>query len=363
MAAVFVAAATDPVIGRGSPGCEPARHSGRPHGRPRVHGRGWREVMADPDAYPLAAARRSDPGRAARGSSTEPANRSRRPWLTTRRSRPTVTGTEPHRHHDGVDLHVVEAGDGFPGRPRPRLPRAGLLVAPPDPGARRRRATASVAPDQRGYGRIAAARGDRGLRHRCTSPTTCSACSTTSARSGRCSSATTGARWSCGSWRCSHPERVAGVVGMSVPFLPAAPMPPIADDAPGLRRPVLLHPLLPGARRRRRRPRRATPPPRCAACSPACHATERRRSRPVVLRQRRPRLRRPHARARRPARLADARTSSTTTSPSSTRTGFTGGINWYRNFDRNWELTAHLDGAKVEVPSLFIGGSARPGAA
>ena len=44
-----------------------------------------------------------------------------------------------------------------------------------------------------------------------------------------------------------------------------------------------------------------------------------------------------------------------------TRTGFTGGINWYRNFDRNWELTPQLDGAKVTVPSLFIGGERRPG--
>ncbi|MDP1820524.1 MAG: alpha/beta hydrolase [Acidimicrobiales bacterium] len=43
-----------------------------------------------------------------------------------------------------------------------------------------------------------------------------------------------------------------------------------------------------------------------------------------------------------------------------TRTGFTGGINWYRNFDRNWKLTAHLDGAKVTVPSAFITGSADP---
>ena len=43
-----------------------------------------------------------------------------------------------------------------------------------------------------------------------------------------------------------------------------------------------------------------------------------------------------------------------------TRTGFTGGINWYRNMDRNWELTEHLAGAKVEVPSLFIGGRDDP---
>jgi pimeloyl-ACP methyl ester carboxylesterase len=41
-------------------------------------------------------------------------------------------------------------------------------------------------------------------------------------------------------------------------------------------------------------------------------------------------------------------------------TGFTGGINWYRNFDRNWELTPQLDGAKVEVPSFFIGGADDP---
>jgi pimeloyl-ACP methyl ester carboxylesterase len=42
------------------------------------------------------------------------------------------------------------------------------------------------------------------------------------------------------------------------------------------------------------------------------------------------------------------------------RTGFTGGINWYRNFDRNWELTEHLTDAHVTVPSLFIAGSADP---
>ena len=42
------------------------------------------------------------------------------------------------------------------------------------------------------------------------------------------------------------------------------------------------------------------------------------------------------------------------------RTGFTGGINWYRNFDRNWSLTEHLAGAMVEVPSLFIGGAQDP---
>jgi pimeloyl-ACP methyl ester carboxylesterase len=42
------------------------------------------------------------------------------------------------------------------------------------------------------------------------------------------------------------------------------------------------------------------------------------------------------------------------------RTGFTGGINWYRNLDRNWELTPQLAGAKVEVPALFVGGAGDP---
>jgi pimeloyl-ACP methyl ester carboxylesterase len=43
-----------------------------------------------------------------------------------------------------------------------------------------------------------------------------------------------------------------------------------------------------------------------------------------------------------------------------TRTGFTGGLNWYRNFDRNWEVTADLAEAKVEMPALFVAGSRDP---
>ncbi|HYB36205.1 MAG TPA: alpha/beta hydrolase [Mycobacterium sp.] len=42
------------------------------------------------------------------------------------------------------------------------------------------------------------------------------------------------------------------------------------------------------------------------------------------------------------------------------RTGFTGGLNWYRNFDRNWETTAELAGATTAVPALFIAGTADP---
>jgi pimeloyl-ACP methyl ester carboxylesterase len=43
-----------------------------------------------------------------------------------------------------------------------------------------------------------------------------------------------------------------------------------------------------------------------------------------------------------------------------TRTGFTGALNWYRNFDRNWELTADTPGTAISVPSLFIAGADDP---
>ncbi|MGH7947706.1 MAG: alpha/beta fold hydrolase, partial [Candidatus Binataceae bacterium] len=38
------------------------------------------------------------------------------------------------------------------------------------------------------------------------------------------------------------------------------------------------------------------------------------------------------------------------------RAGFRGGINWYRNSDRNWELTPFLAGAKLRPPTLFVAG-------
>jgi pimeloyl-ACP methyl ester carboxylesterase len=37
--------------------------------------------------------------------------------------------------------------------------------------------------------------------------------------------------------------------------------------------------------------------------------------------------------------------------------GFRGGLNWYRNIDRNWELTAPWQGAQIHQPALFIAGS------
>lgn len=38
------------------------------------------------------------------------------------------------------------------------------------------------------------------------------------------------------------------------------------------------------------------------------------------------------------------------------RAGFRGGLNWYRNLDRTWELTAPFAGKLIEPPALFITG-------
>lgn len=39
------------------------------------------------------------------------------------------------------------------------------------------------------------------------------------------------------------------------------------------------------------------------------------------------------------------------------KSGFRGGVNWYRNIDRNWELLAPYAGASVSVPALYMAGN------
>ena len=160
-----------------------------------------------------------------------------------------------------------------------------------------------------------------------------------------------------------HPERVAGVVGMSVPFIPAAPAPPIAAACASVFGDMFFYiALLPGARRRRRRPRRGTRPRRCAACSPARLASRgagptRGRS-PTTGAGSSTACPSPTA-----CRLADARPSSTTTSPSSPAPGSPAASTGTATSTATGSSPPHLAGATVEVPSLFIGGTPRPGAA
>jgi pimeloyl-ACP methyl ester carboxylesterase len=42
------------------------------------------------------------------------------------------------------------------------------------------------------------------------------------------------------------------------------------------------------------------------------------------------------------------------------RTGFSGGLNWYRNIDRNWELTEPVAERHVVQPALFLTGELDP---
>jgi pimeloyl-ACP methyl ester carboxylesterase len=37
--------------------------------------------------------------------------------------------------------------------------------------------------------------------------------------------------------------------------------------------------------------------------------------------------------------------------------GFRGGVNYYRNFDRNWQITPQLQDKKITMPSAFIAGA------
>ena len=53
-------------------------------------------------------------------------------------------------------------------------------------------------------------------------------------------------------------------------------------------------------------------------------------------------------------------TNSISTSGNSAGQGFTGALNWYRNYDRNWETTPQLSDATITAPALFIGGTADP---
>ena len=132
------------------------------------------------------------------------------------------------------------------------------------------------------------------------------------------------------------------------------------DDAPGLRRQLLLHRSTSRSRASPTPTSAATRPRRCAACSAALTVRTATPIDPAAMSP--PDGRGFVDRMPEPDGLPDWLTQDELDHyvAEFARTGFTGGINWYRNFDRNWELTPQLAGAKVEVPSLFIGGALDP---
>ena len=158
-----------------------------------------------------------------------------------------------------------------------------------------------------------------------------------------------------------RPDRFRAVIGLSVPFRPRGPprpttVMPQTDDALFyqlyFQEPGVAEAELEREPRRTHAPHRCTRPPgdvaRAPAAAPAADAVG------MVPRQRR--LPQPHGRSATHCPPGSPRPTSTSTPASSRGAGFRGGLNWYRNIDRNWELLAPFAGAQVTVPALYVAG-------
>jgi pimeloyl-ACP methyl ester carboxylesterase len=152
-----------------------------------------------------------------------------------------------------------------------------------------------------------------------------------------------------------HPDRVAGVVGVNTPYIPRLPIPPteafrmVGGDGmyilefqePGKADEILLRDV-PGLFDALFRT--AVSPDEmalAAAATPVGPDAPTTFERIVAA----PRMGEPMLDAQDMAVYVDT----------FTETGFTGGLNWYRNFDRNWETTPQLDGAHIDgLPCLMV---------
>lgn len=257
---------------------------------------------------------------------------------------------------NGIELSVLEDGEGFPvvlahGFPELAFSWRHQLPALAAAGYR------ALAPDQRGYGRSSrpAAVEDYDIVH-----LTGDLLGLLD-EIGEERAVFVGHDWGAiVVWQLAlaHPERVAGVVGMSVPFIPRGSSPPtqvmravfgdqffyilyfqepgVADADLGRDPAVTMRRMLAGLSASE------GPPQLGGLAAPDGRGLVDRLPEPQAL----------------PDWLSQ--TELDTYVEAFSRTGFTGGINWYRNLDRNWELTAHLAGAHVTVPSLFVAGAADP---
>jgi pimeloyl-ACP methyl ester carboxylesterase len=239
---------------------------------------------------------------------------------------------------NGIELNVVDEGEGplvvlchgfpelaFSWRHQvPALVRAGYRV---------------LAPDMRGFGRSSAPQEIEAYDIVTLCADMCGLLDAVDAQSA----IFVGHDWGANvTWQLAvlHPERVRAVAGLSVPFVPRAPAPPIPIMRRHLgedfyivwfQRPGVADAALAGDVRRTLTTSRQWTA-RWAEEDGA------RRDPPSWLSE------------DELAVYVDA----------FERTGFTGGLNWYRNIDRNWELTADVAERRVQQPALFLTGELDP---
>jgi epoxide hydrolase A/B len=240
---------------------------------------------------------------------------------------------------NGIELHVVEEGDGRPvvlchGFPELSYSWRHQLHPLAEAGHR------AIAPDMRGYGKSSIPEKQEAY----DVLTLCADLVGLLDEIGEDRAVFVGHDWgSIVVWQLAlaHPQRVQAVVGMSVPFLPRAPAPPIGllrqamgEDfyivwfqEPGVADEALARDV-----------RRTLTTSRQWTAGWAEEEEGEEPARPDWLTEEDLRV------------YVEA----------FERTGFTGGLNYYRNFDRNWELTEGLADRKVEQPALFITGSRDP---
>lgn len=238
---------------------------------------------------------------------------------------------------DGIELHVAEQGAGSPvvllhGFPELWYSWRHQLDALAAAGYR------AIAPDLRGYGASSAPAEVRayGLEE------VCGDCLALLDRLGERRAVFVGHDWGATvAWQLAlaHPQQVLAVVGMSVPFVPRGPAPPVAALREALgedfyivwfQEPGVAERALEQDVRRTLVTRRVW--------SPSWAAEDEEPSLPPWLTE------------------ADL----SVYVEAFERTGFSGGLNYYRNLDRNWERGAGLADRRIEQPALFVAGSRDP---
>ena len=257
---------------------------------------------------------------------------------------------------NGIQLHLAEQGEGplvvlCHGFPESWYSWRHQLAALAEAGFH------AVAPDMRGYGQTGPAGGDRAIHALHLVGDMVGLLDALGAEQAVIAGHDWGAPVA---WHAAllRPDRFRAVIGLSVPFRPRGPVAPDLGHAAD----ATMRYSISSISRRRASPRRNSSAIRAHTIRSPCFASRATcRAEPDRTARRRhgaaPR-RLSHAACRVPPPLPAWLTEADVDfyAGEFARTGFRGGLNWYRNIDRNWELLAPFAGARVTVPALYIAG-------